>query len=44
VTDRPPVSVLAVASEKASTGELTAVLTGLHAGRFPGRWWLSSCE
>jgi hypothetical protein len=30
--------VLAVASEKAATGELTAVVTGLRAGRFSG-WW-----
>jgi hypothetical protein len=38
VTGRSPASVLAAASEKAATGELTAVLTGLRAGRFPGRW------
>jgi hypothetical protein len=38
VTGRPPANVLADVSEEATTGELTAVLTGLRAGRFHAAW------
>jgi hypothetical protein len=38
VASRPPASVLADASEKAATRELTVVVNMSRRVRFPGRW------
>jgi hypothetical protein len=44
VTGRSPASVLAAASEKAATGELTAVVSTSRRGLFRMLWLLSHCE